>query len=175
MKRSTLAIVATLLPALGVAPALRAQEAEQAPPCSLEEHRQFDFWIGEWEVVNTADDQVVGQNTISPVMNGCALEENWVGGQGGKGTSLNVYNAASGSWHQTWISDTGTFLLLAGGWKDGSMVLQGEMTGAGGGKVMHRIAWTPGESGEVRQIWEFSRDGGEAWTTAFDGTYRPKS
>ena len=76
-------------------------------------------------MVNTADDQVVGQNTIRPVMNGCALEENWVGGQGGK--------------------------------------------------VMHRIAWTPSESGEVRQIWEFSRDGGEAWTTAFDGTYRPKS
>lgn len=175
MKRFMLAVMATLIPVLSSAPPLLAQEqAEQAPPCSFPEHRQFDFWIGEWDVENTADGQVVGENTIRQIMNGCALEENWVGGQGGKGTSINAFHAPSGRWHQSWISDNGTFLLLDGGWKDGSMVLEGEMAGREGRTVMHRIAWTPGESGEVRQVWEFSRDAGDTWTLAFDGTYRPK-
>jgi hypothetical protein len=37
----------------------------------------------------------------------------------------------------------------------------------------HRITWTPGVDGSVRQHWESATAGGE-WQTAFDGTYTRK-
>ena len=38
---------------------------------------QFDFWIGEWKV--TAGGKPAGNNSIQPILDGCVLQENWVG------------------------------------------------------------------------------------------------
>ena len=35
----------------------------------------------------------------------------------------------------------------------------------------NRVTWTPHEDGSVQQVWETSTDGGETWTTVFDGQY----
>ena len=37
-----------------------------------EAHRQFDFWVGQWEV-RTAKGEIAGHNTIESVQAGCAL------------------------------------------------------------------------------------------------------
>ncbi|HCT54101.1 MAG TPA: hypothetical protein DF712_16765, partial [Balneola sp.] len=60
----------------------------QQAPCASEEHRQFDFWVGEWEVKNPSD-QVVGSSKIELVSNKCALLENWTNAAGLGGKSLN--------------------------------------------------------------------------------------
>ena len=44
-----------------------------------------------------------------------------------------------------------------------------------GKSTTERITWTPHPDGTVRQHWEQSTDGGQTWTTAFDGLYRRKS
>jgi hypothetical protein len=62
------------------------------------------------------------------------------------------------------------FLLLSGGLVEGSMVLQGNMVDEEG-RVRHRITWTPVAAGQVRQLWEASRDGGVTWSAVFDGRY----
>ena len=148
-----------------------AQEpAEATAPCAAEEYRQFDFWIGSWEVT-TADGNVAGLNTIDSILNGCVLRERWQGARGMNGTSFNTYDPYAGSWHQTWVDDRGGFLLLSGGFRDGSMVLSGEMEDEQG-PVLHRITWTPISGDEVRQLWEASRDGGATWSLVFDGQYR---
>ncbi|HET9581955.1 MAG TPA: hypothetical protein VFP76_03985 [Gemmatimonadota bacterium] len=157
--------------ALGLTPVLAAaQEPGTAPPCAREEYRQFDFWLGTWEVT-TPDGKVAGTNTIESVLNGCALRESWRGAGGMTGTSTNTYDPHAGRWHQTWVDDRGGFLLISGGLEKGSMVLEGEMVDEEG-PVVHRIAWTPGPAGEVRQLWEASRDGGTTWVVVFDGLYR---
>tara|TARA_R110002126_G_scaffold198299_1_gene345897 strand:- start:29 stop:247 length:219 start_codon:yes stop_codon:yes gene_type:complete len=46
--------------------------AQQPAPCSSEQHRQFDFWVGEWEVKNP-NNEVVGNSIIEIVSNDCAL------------------------------------------------------------------------------------------------------
>lgn len=58
------------------------------PACSAVEHRQFDFWIGRWEVF-TPDGKKAGDNTIEAIDGGCALIERWRGNGGFTGTSLN--------------------------------------------------------------------------------------
>jgi len=141
-------------------------------PCASAAHRQFDFWIGEWDV-RTPDGKLAGSNRITSILGGCGLQENWTGARGTIGTSLNTYDDARGLWHQTWIDSAGTFLLLEGALQDGRMVLKS----AGPpqkGQPLDRITWEPLQGGDVRQLWEQSSDGGATWTVAFDGHYTRK-
>lgn len=146
-----------------------AQDGDAASPeaCAAGGHRQFDFWIGCWQVT-TPDGEVAGTNEIESVLGGCALRERWQGRGGMTGTSLNAYDPHTGTWHQTWVDDRGGFLLLSGGLEDGSMVLSGEMRDETG-PVTHRITWTPLDGNKVRQLWEVHRDA--EWTVLFDGLY----
>ena len=155
---------------------LAALAADDAPPpvadCAAQEYRQFDFWIGRWDVVS--GDRTAGTNEVRAIHGGCALQENWRGaGEAGiSGTSLNAYDRASGRWHQTWIDSGGTLLRLEGGLVDGVMILAGDQAGSGGLTVRHRISWTPNPDGSVRQLWEASQDGGLIWSVLFDGLYQ---
>lgn len=146
--------------------------AARPVPCSSAEHRQFDFWLGDWEVRNPAG-KVVGHNRIVSIHNGCALQENWTGNGNFTGTSLNGYDADRKAWHQTWVDSGGGLLRLEGGIVAGSMVLRGQSRSAdaAGGVALQRITWTPQLDGRVRQHWEASNDGGKTWATAFDGMY----
>jgi len=146
--------------------------APASPPCSRPEHRQFDFWIGEWEVT-LANGRRAGVNRIRAIHGGCALHEEWVGASGSTGTSLNAFDAATGRWHQTWVGNDGLVLQLDGGMKDGAMELAGVTLGAGGARGLQRIRWTPlgGTPARVRQLWETSTDDGKTWAVVFDGTY----
>lgn len=146
-----------------------APSASVAPTCDSEQHRQFDFWLGRWEV--TANGQPAGRNHIEKINNGCALAEHWISATPGfSGSSLNIYDRARGEWHQTWVDSSGTLLQIDGGWADGKMVLSGTLPGPDGRPQINRITWTPNKDGSVRQHWETSSDG-QAWSTAFDGHY----
>lgn len=151
------------------APAI-AFAQDTAEPCTSAEYRQFDFWLGEWEVSNP-DGAVVGTNSITVVSGGCGLHEQWEGAGGGVGESLNAYDRRTGSWHQTWVGGRGLVLRLEGSLRDGEMVLDGELIN-GDDVVLQRITWTPASDGSVRQRWDTSDDGGTTWTPAFEGTYR---
>ncbi|MGD2068841.1 MAG: hypothetical protein PVI57_09245 [Gemmatimonadota bacterium] len=161
-----LALLATGLPGA-------ASAQDPTPPCQAPEHRQFDFWAGEWDVYRP-DGQQAGHNTITVEMNGCVLHESYDGGGGYHGESFNAWDAGRGVWHQTWVDNGGLLLRLEGGFSDGQMVLEGRTVGADGAESMHRITWSriDGDSDRVRQLWETSRDGGETWSVAFDGEYR---
>ena len=160
------------LAALLVAAVAGSLGAQQAPStCAAPEHRQFDFWIGMWDVFNPEGRQV-GVNTISLELNGCALHEAWQSVRGPhRGNSYNIYDRASGGWHQTWVDNSGLLLRLDGGLVGESMVLEGRSQESGGTDRRDRITWTPREDGSVRQVWEQSTDGGQTWTVAFDGRY----
>jgi hypothetical protein len=174
---SPLALVRGILAALAVAALALAAPSfahTQTPParpaCTSAEHRQFDFWIGEWEV-RRADGQRAGTNSITREHGGCALYERYTSVGGYTGSSLNIYDASRKRWHQTWTDKAGLLLELNGQFRDGSMVLSGETLGADGKSTKERISWTPRPDGTVRQLWEQSADGGATWTVAFDGIY----
>jgi hypothetical protein len=149
------------------------QSAANAPSaCAGPEHRQFDFWLGEWDVA-TPDGKRAGHNRIVSLHRGCVLLERWTGSGGFEGSSLNAYDAERKVWHQTWTDSGGGVLLLDGEFSDGRMVLRGDSLdpARGNAKVRNRITWTPEREGRVRQLWESSADNGLTWTTVFDGLY----
>ena len=99
--------------------------------CQAAEYRQFDFWIGKWNVFNPAN-QLAGTSIIESELDGCLIEENWNGAFGGRGRSLNVYDASTASWHQFWVSAGGCPLgniVMEGGLdENGRMRMQGSLT-----------------------------------------------
>ena len=153
-----------------VALTLLARLAFGAEPCAAPEYRQFDFWLGAWQVT-APDGTLAGRNRIEKILGGCALQEHWTSAGGG-GTSFNTFDARRGVWHQTWVDAGGTLLLLDGNLQaDGRMVLRGEIV-ADGGPVLQEIAWQPLDDGTVRQLWRSSDDQGKTWRVVFDGIYR---
>jgi hypothetical protein len=149
-----------------------AAGAARAAPCDGPDFRQFDFWVGEWRV-ETPDGKFRGINRIDREYGGCVIHEHYVTGRGDSGESLNIYDASRKLWHQSWVDNTGTLLVLEGHFNDGRMVLEGEAVGTDGQVSKQRITWTPNPDGTVRQLWE-ATDAKGAWTTSFDGLYTKK-
>ncbi|HKP87000.1 MAG TPA: tetratricopeptide repeat protein [Blastocatellia bacterium] len=140
-------------------------------PCQfLPEHKQFDFWVGDWDV-QTAQGQPVGTNTIQRIEDGCIVLENWTGLQGGTGKSMNFYNAGTGKWRQVWVSSTGGVTEYQGEYKDGAMRYEGDTFSRAGKRVMLRLTFFNQGADRVRQFSEQSTDGGKTWTTQYDFIY----
>lgn len=154
------------------APASAPAPAPPPPACQAAEHRQFDFWIGHWDVYGPAG-RPVGENRITAIAGRCALHESWTGRGGVTGESLNLYDQRDRRWHQTWVDSSGSRLQLSGGLEGSSMVLghTGPHDSKPGVTVRQRITWTPLPDGAVRQHWESSEDEGKTWQTLFDGRY----
>lgn len=176
MKREGHIAVLSVMVALAAGNAVRAQAPSPAPspfvsPCLAPEYRQFDFWVGDWDVFDPAGNRV-GTNNITREYDGCVVQEHWEarGPQKQVGSSFNTYNPGTRQWHQTWVDSTGGFLLLDGAFADGRMVLSADMTNKRG-RLKHRITWTPQPDGRVRQFWETSADDGKTWKPSFDGMY----
>lgn len=165
---------------LGPAGAQTPPTAAQPPPppaCDAPLHRQFDFWIGDWDVFGgPGGTSIVGRNTITPVASGCALREHWVNAGGRDGHSLNAYDRDAKAWTQFWIGSDGVILRLHGGLRaDGAMAMEGVLPDGKGGMQRQRIVWTPLPDGRVEQRWDTSDDDGASWQTSFVGLYRRRT
>jgi len=151
---------------------LFAQDAQDCNCCSAD-HRAFDFWIGEWEVVNSNDGSPAGFSVISKEEGGCVIRENWTSAKAGySGTSLNFFNTQTKQWEQLWIDNAGASLKLKGSRVGNQMILTSdEFTKSDGKKYRNRITWTKNDDGTVRQLWEVISEA-EVTAIAFDGLYR---
>ncbi len=140
-------------------------------PCRTPEFRQFDFWLGDWDVESPASPGGKGRNQITSINDGCTIREVYTTSIGYQGTSLNFYDAARKAWHQTWIDNQGSALYLEGSLQGEAMV----MSTTTDPQNVQRITWTRLDDGRLRQHWESTADGGKTWTTAFDGYYTKRT
>lgn len=163
--------------------ALAADAADGiAPPaCAGGHFRDFDFWLGEWDVYPFGKDEKIAESLIQRLHSGCAIRERWMPLKGEGGSSLSGFEPSTGQWHQTWIgSAPGRVEFNGGSEKPGTMVLTGWWPGAGGpgrdGWI--RMEYTRQPDGSVRQRGKFwPMDGpaeGKAWEPSFDFLYRRK-
>ena len=149
---------------------------ETLTPCNTEEYRQFDFWLGQWDVTTAGSAQPTASNDISSVQGGCVVLEQYTNAAF-TGMSMNFYDSVTGKWHQTWMSNGGGSVYLEGGLtEDGAMQLTDkDLPVSAVTETVNRVTWTPNKDGSVRQHWESSTDDGESWNTVFDGLYTQKT
>lgn len=142
--------------------------------CCTENHSEFDFWIGTWEVTGP-NGKKVGDNILTKVEGKCVLRENWTSATPGyTGTSNSFYNLKTKQWEQIWIDNQGASLHLKGNKVGNQMVLKTEKEVNNDGKsFFHQVTWTDNKDGTVRQLWETFTEGKDV-TIAFDGLYKRK-
>lgn len=145
------------------------------PPCSAAEHRQLDFWIGEWDVrgVKQPAGAPPSHSRIERVEGGCVIQEQYTTPGGYSGRSLNAYHPQRQQWEQFWVDNQGGVHHYVGHARDGNMFYEARgvhfagMPAAGDVRMtFFRLA-----EGRVRQLGEQSSDGGKTWTTMYDLTY----
>jgi hypothetical protein len=151
----------------------RASPAGEVPRRALDEEppaREFDFWVGSWQVSDPQSGQPLGLSQVDSILGGRVLHEHWWGADGYRGESFNVFDRDRRCWHQSWVSDNGTLLLLDGGMQDGTMLLEGVAPDG----ARQRIRWRREGYGDVLQHWESSSDAGHTWVDRFRGLYRKR-
>ncbi len=148
--------------------------AQEECPCCTETHSQFDFWIGDWMVLDTLGNKL-GENLISKIENGCILAEHWKGAQGGSGSSFNYYDKTDSTWNQLWIDNSGNVLKLKGSFQLDKMVMKSDLQkGTRVDWYYNQITWSPGIDGTVSQLWQIFDKDDRLLQTAFLGIYHKK-
>ncbi|MEO6579707.1 MAG: hypothetical protein ABIN83_00965 [Sphingomicrobium sp.] len=153
-----------------------AQTSPVAPPnCSAHGYRALDFWVGSWEVFDTAGNTRIASSRIESIMQGCAIRESFVSRKapGGpyEGTSYSSLDRKDGHWHQMYVDTRGSVTWYEGSVEGGAMV----MTAPGRGGSTQRMVYSRRADGSVTQIGTVSTDGGKSWQPGYDYTYRPAS
>ena len=167
----TPAIAAVL--ALATASALGQAPQKPPPRCVDPVYRQFDFWIGRWEVTNLKGVKV-GDSEITREEDGCLIVEHWTSASGNHGQSYNFYDAGRKVWRQVWVAP-GEMTDYAGSLNaKGEMALDGVSQQSGGHTQKSRGLWTANADGTVTQNFKVWDPGKKAWVEDFTGIYSRK-
>jgi hypothetical protein len=168
MKISIAVSILFLLSGLSALP----QTGNSPCACCGDEYKQFDFWVGDWVVYTNAE--MIGFNKITKIEGDCILRENWKSVVSSHtGSSYNFYDRIAKKWKHVWIGSDGVTLEVKGEFKDRKMAMTGdEYRDEKGNRIINKITWYVNNDGTIRQVWEQSKDGGQAFSTQFDGLYR---
>lgn len=141
-------------------------------PCSFElEFRNFDFWIGDWEVFVSGG--LAGRSHVELILRDCVIVENWDStSYGYSGKSYNVYHPGLKKWQQFWVDDAAGPTLYTGEFINGEMRFDAEKMNADGTKALTKMTFYNLGPDKVRQWIRQSTDGGKTWSDVFDGEYR---
>lgn len=145
--------------------------SEQTKPCRAPEARQFDFWLGEWDLTWGEDGR--GHNSVRTRWDGCVIEENFDGAPSMdfKGMSVSTYHPQTKQWQQTWVDSQGGYIHLTGGFADGRMTLVNQPL-TSDGSVLFRMVFYNIQPDSFDWDWDRSEDGGTTWETRWRIHYR---
>jgi len=154
----------------------------QSDPCAGTEFRQFDFWLGEWNLTWPAEqtggkegDVGTGTNAILPLFDGCGVEESFSTTDGSfQGRSFSIYDQRSGMWKQTWVDNQGGYLSFRGSYANNTMELRTETEEREGETVVQRMVFRSITPESLKWDWQGSRDGGQNWNDLWNVTYERK-
>ncbi|HEY0679246.1 MAG TPA: tetratricopeptide repeat protein [Chitinophagaceae bacterium] len=141
--------------------------------------RQFDFWVGEWDVFVTGTNFKAGHSLIQKASGDCMILENWtgLGPVPNNGKSMNYVNPQTNKWEQLWIGSGGSGNNVSrfydGEYKDSVMQFVYEAS-TPQGKQTGRFRFFNQGTDQVRQLNETSPDGGKTWNKVYDFTYKRK-
>jgi hypothetical protein len=152
---------------------LAKQVQHNATPCDDAEFKQFDFWLGDWDVTAAADGIRQGSSAISKEMNGCVVWENWTTAGGPYfGKSYNTWNPNLKRWEQYWVDNSAGVMFFHGGVKGDVMdYWTDDVPQSTGGTLLRHLQFFNLGPDKVRQFSQGSPDGGKTWNTEYDLIY----
>ena len=135
-----------------------------------DEKRQFDFWIGDWDV-SWGEDQR-GTNHVYAILDGQAIQENFDGRPAItlKGISVSTYDPNRRKWRQTWVDNEDGYFDLTGEFKDNQMTLYAQRQ-TGETLIHYRMLFYNITSEQFGWRWDRSTDG-QDWAPAWEIHYQ---
>ena len=117
-----------------------------ARPCMHDPRfREFDFWIGDWDVRPTGQPPAgpAARNTVTLEERGCVVMEHWNAPGGSHGQSFNIFDRSIGMWRQTWVDAQGGQHDYRGRLNNGNMAFIGDVPAPNGqlGRVPVRFTF----------------------------------
>ncbi|WP_395683095.1 hypothetical protein [Dokdonella sp.] len=101
---------------------------------------------------------VQGRNArVEPITQGCLIHELYERTDGLIGDSILSYDPARKQWQQTWVTNRGSIMVIVGTFKDGALVLEGDVHLKDCKSIMQRITWKSQGNG-VRESAALSKD-----------------
>jgi pentatricopeptide repeat protein len=145
-----------------------AEMQRTAHPCTASpEFRQFDYWLGEWDV--EIGGQKLAKSSVQLILDDCVLFENYTDSRGYAGKSFSLYDATNKKWEQRYVDTTGALHHWTGGLDNGVITFRWDYE-LKGQKSYNRMTYVKEGSDRVRQILESSPDG-KTWAKNYDGLY----
>lgn len=149
-------------------------DAQRPSGCTDAEHRQFDFWLGEWDIAPTGNAMVVGEATISSRDQGCVMLEEFRPFQGGHGTGLFGYDSVRHKWRQSFLDSNGTYATAEGEFQNNIMsflITEPPPPSRFPPDMPRRINFQRIDSNTVRQWGERLDPSTHSWVQFLDLTY----
>jgi len=144
--------------------------------CSAAAYHLLDFWIGDWDTFDSdaPNGPSVARARVEPIAMGCAVHELYEQEDGLIGDSILSYDPVRKAWQQTWVTNRGSIMVITGNFRDGALVLEGDVHLMDGRTVAQRITWK-NEGDGVHESAVLSKDGGRTWSPAFDVKFRKRA
>jgi hypothetical protein len=133
---------------------------------SAELTREFDFWLGEWDV--TWGDGCTGTSSVYCDFDDRVIVESFDGRPSStiQGMSLSTYDEDAGVWRQCWVDSRGRFTVVSGGFDGEAMDLRTE------GEPLKRARWHSITDESFTWTLEESPDRGLTWELVWELRYR---
>ncbi|MEM6326143.1 MAG: hypothetical protein AAF791_03410 [Bacteroidota bacterium] len=155
---------ALLLPVLLAVTAPRAQQQPQTL-CQTDAANGLDFWVGTWDLSwNGANGPGSGTNVITRDLGGCVIHERFEDATGFAGQSVSVYTPSG--WRQTWVDNSGGYLLFEGQTHADGTVREMRMAPfqtVSGAMQINRMIWEDVTNDSLTWRWQSTTDDGETW------------
>jgi hypothetical protein len=153
-----------------------AQSSAPQKPCAGPEFRQFDFWVGDWDLTwpgQNGQPEQHGHNRIERELGDCVIHEHFSdeATPAFQGTSLSTFTPQLGKWQQTWVDNQGAYMDFTGDFKEGQMVLSRAITQKGK-PVMQRMVFKNIKPDSLDWSWERSDDDGATWKVVWPVHYQ---
>jgi hypothetical protein len=147
-------------------------------PCTAPSYRQFDFWIGEWDVY-AKNGNKAGDSKISLILDSCIILEEWTSAGSNQGLrfagkSFNTWNRNTKQWQQTWVDNTGgSTEYLEGKYDENKIIFQTKPFPFSKDTIaVRKLTFFNLSPDKVRQFAEITKDNGASWQTEYDLEYR---
>jgi hypothetical protein len=147
--------------------------ARLTPKCNAPESRDFDFWVGNWDLRVRQRIGVEGEEfregravaSVRPILDGCVILEEFDGDKLPRpvvGMSVSTFDPKKGKWQQTWVDNSANNMVFQGGYVDGRMEMIHE-TRDGTETLLWRITFHNVHEDEFDWAYDRSTDGGKTW------------
>jgi hypothetical protein len=133
--------------------------------------RQFDFWLGDWDLRWEPDGR--GVNMITSILDDHAVLEQFDGRPSIPlaGMSVSVFDRDLGRWRQVWVDTDGQYLDFIGGLDGDRMVFERRRSDG----RLQRMVWSNIAAASLLWSWEHSDDDGANWTVDWAIDYRRRT